>query len=308
MVVVIDRLEHCEYSSPTTLSGLSAKYITIPSSIILDKEMDAKRVAVFSYFRVRKGYDEKIEFSIPSIVKWSGCKPDTRSDGISKKFMDVVTALKDRGYLTYSEELHKVAYTTGEFNTEKVFDECQTESFAVVYLDELYKILEYKKDNNKDAFLNNTVLLLVFAFFRNAIFRRLNKLKPEEVNIDNLNSHIHDVESRRSLYPEAYADKYSEISKKIGVTPRTISKAVDILEELGLLVTDSAYRIHDEDGKYNTQDTIFANAYKREGNTLLDAGEEYYRREIENKTKIIQKFSERFMIDKRKRKTTKGGK
>ena len=316
-MIIIERLDENieyisgnfnEYSSSVQLTGLSSNYINIPSSIILNKEMDAKRVAVFSYLMIRKGLDDKFDFSIPSIVKWCGNKPDTRSDGISKKFLDVVNALKDKGYLTYSSELGKVAYIEGEFNTDKVFNECQNESFAVIYLDELYSIMNYKKENNKDAYLNNTVLLLVLSYLRNSIYRRSNKLRPEERNVDGTQNLDNDITARKIRSPEAYADSYNNIAEKIGVSARIVSKAVTILEQqLGLIVTDEAYHIRNEDGEFRTQHSIFANAYKREGKYLLASGESYSRPEIERKEELIQKYNSKFIIDKKKRKSTKKG-
>lgn len=309
--------EHKEYSSSTKLSGLSAKYILIPSSIILDKDMDARRVSVFSYFSIRKGMDNNLEFSIPSIVKWSGNKPDTHSNGTNEKYIDIVSDLSDRGYLTYSDELTKIAYTNGTFNSDVVYDMCQHESFAILYLDEIYAIMNYKKEENKkedkgggNAFFNNAIILLVFAFFRNAIYRRLNELKPEDINIDGSNNHNNDIAARRTFRPEAYDNTYLDISKKLGVSADTISKAVKTLEQLGLIVSEAVDRTYEEvdsngkkDKKWKTENTIFANTYKREGEYLLAEGEDYYENEISNKIKLIQTMNKKI---KRKRKTVKG--
>lgn len=304
----IDKIsENCEYISATQLTGLASKYISIPSSIILDTDIDSKRVAVFSYFRIKKGLDDSIGFTIPSVVKWCGNKPDTRSNGVSKKFMDVIYALSNRGYLTLSDELSKTAYIECEFNSDKIFEECQSNSFAVIYLDELKVIMNYKKENNKDAFLNNTILLLVFAYFRSMIYRRSNKLRPEERNVNNMNNHNIDVDARRKCSPEAYADTYNNIAEQLGISARIVSKAVSILEqELRLLVTDEAYHIRNENGEFRTQYTLFANAYKREGKLLLADGETYSRAEIERKAENIKKYNSKFIIDEKKRKTMKG--
>lgn len=298
---------NCEYATVSQLEGLAAKYFSIPESVILDTSIEAKRVTVFSYFATRKGLDDKLEFSINSIVTWSGNKPNTHTGKINDKFLEVVNALQDGGYLTYSGELDRVSYIEGEFDSQKVFDECSYKSFAIIYLDELYSILNYKKENSNDGYLNNAVLLLVFAYFRNAIYRRSNKLRPEELNVDGCHNLNADIVKRRSLYPEAYADKYNDISKKIGVSARTISKAVTILEQqLGLLVTDEAYRVKNEEGKYRTQHTIFANAYKREGEYLLASGESYSRPEMEQKAERLKEYNDKYIIDKRKRKSKKG--
>lgn len=296
-----------EYPSSVKLKGLESKHISIPSTIIMDTDMDEKRIAVFSYFRIIKGLDDSIGFSVSSLVRWCGLKPDTRSNGVSQKFIDIITSLSDRGYLTYYEKLSKTAHIDGYFNYDKVFDECFNEGFAILYLDEIEKIMKYNKDeNNKDTKFNNAILLLVFAYFRNMIFNRPNKLRPEEYNYQNKQDHVLDIEARRERSPEAYADNYKTIGENLGISERLVSKSVDILEDLGLITTDRAFRVRNEDGEFRTQYTIFANAYKREKEELLASGESYSRPEIERKAKIIQKYNKSFIIDKEKRRNVKG--
>ena len=300
--------ETYEYPSPIKLKGLESKYICIPSSIIYDTDIDVKRVAIFSYFIKKKGLDNTIGFTIPLLVKWCGLKPDTRSNGISQKFIDIINNFKDMDFLTYSEELTKTSHTEIEFNSDKIYELCQDETFSILYLDEIEKIMSYKNEDDKDKYFNNTILLLVFAYFRSMIYRRSNKLKLDEINVDNMQSHEYDLEYRRGHSPEAYYDNYNTISERIGISARLVSKAVSILEEeLGLLVTDEAYRVRNENGEFRTQYTLFANSYKREGEFLLATGEDYSRPEIERKAEIIQKYNSKFIIDKKKRKSTKKG-
>ena len=296
-----------EYPTVTPLAGSAAKFIKIPMSLILDDEIDARRVAVFSYLRCRCGIDGVVGFSIPSLVTWCGNKLRKGADRTNNKFLDVIDALNDRGYLTYLAEPSKGSYIECEFDLEKYNEE--TKRFALVYLDEIHKILKYQKRNSKDTRLTNTTILLVFAYLRGQIYRRPNEMRPEENNIDGNNNHTYDVNYRRSKNPEAYNDTFKNISNELGISEPTLVKAVDILEEdLGLIVTDTLYRLKNVKSEYRTPHTIFANAYKRERENLLAAGESYSRAETEAKVEKMKRDLNNvdFKINKEKRKIRKG--
>ena len=187
-----------------------------------------------------------------------------------------------------------------EFNMEYYFEEC-SKGFAVLYLDEIEKIMNYKKSNSKDSTLNNTTILLVFSFLRHKIRRRPNELKPEERNSEG-------IESRRYRLPDAYGDNISNIADETGISSKTLSKIIDILEEdLMLIVTDRAYRVKNEDNEFRTLPTIFANTYKREDKYLLDTGDNYSRTEIELKAENMKQHYQGYKIDKKKRKYKKKG-
>ena len=148
------------------------------------------------------------------------------------------------------------------------------------------QILNYKNQNSKDSSVNNDIILLVFAYLRMRIFRRRNRLFPEEINIDNKNSHKYDIEARKLRSPDAYDCYYCDIAKELGLSSRTVSKAINVLNELGLIYSESLPRIR-YDGKWRTDHTIFCNAYKREGSCLLASGSDYYLTEVKNKKKKL---------------------
>lgn len=289
-----------KYEYPKTpLSDSESKYIYIPLSVITDSELDIKRVGVFSYFRIHCGLNDTIGFTIPDLVEWCGAKPDRRVNGSNSKFLTMVDDLSSKGYLTYITEKSKSSFMRCRFDMDYYYEEC-SDGYAVIYLDEIEKIMNYKKENEKDRTLTNTTLLLIFAYFRNKIRRRPNELKPEERTTDG-------IKKRRERLPEAFDSNITTIAKEIGVHKQTLSKAIDILEqELELIVTDRAYRIKNEDGEFRTLPTVFANTYKREDRYLLAAGEEYSRNEIELKVKYINQHYQEYKIDKRKRKNKKG--
>ena len=275
------------------LDGLASRFITIPLFVILNTEIDIRRVGVFSYLRTYCGLNGVINCTVPDIVEWCGGKPDKRANGSNDKTLFVLDSLSDEGYFTYLTKRSKSSFMKLKFNMDYHQKECLDTGFSIVYLDEIEKIMDYKKENIKDSTLNNTTILLVFAYLRNKIRRRKNLLMPEERTSDG-------IKNRRERIPEAFDSNINDVAAELNISSKTISKIIDILEyDLSLIVTDRAYRIKNEDGEYRTLPTIFANAYKREDRYLLDTGNNYSRIEIENKANSIQGFK----IDKRKRRT-----
>jgi biotin operon repressor len=156
--------------------------------------------------------------------------------------------------------------------------------------------MNYQKENSKDSTVNNFVVLLVFAYLRHKIRRRPNELMPEERYQDK-------IKSRRERIPDAYGGIISDMADELGISAKTLSKIIDILEyELCLIVTDRAYRIKNKDDEFRTLPTIFANAYKREDKYLLDTGDNYSRTEIKLKAENMKQYYQGYEIDKRKRK------
>jgi hypothetical protein len=135
----------------------------------------------------------------------------------------------------------------------------------------------------------------VFSYLRNKISRRPNELKPEERTSDG-------IEKRKERLPDAYASNIIDIANELNISPKTLSRIIDILEdELKLIVTDRAYRVKNENGEFRTLPTIFANAYKREDKYLLETGKNYARTEIELKAENMKQHYQDYRIDKRKR-------
>ena len=285
------------------LEESKSKYIYVPLSVITDTNLDTRRVSIFSYLRIHCGLNNLIGFTIPDIVEWYGGKPDRKENGSNGKTLSIVDSFNNGGYLTYLTDKSKSSYMKCKFDMDYYYDDCSN-GYAVIYLDELDKILNYKKKNSKDSTFNNTTILLVFAYLRNKIRRRPNELKPEERTPEN-------IKARRERMPDAYSDNINNISMELGLSSKTLSKIIDILElELKFIVTDRAYRIKNGRDEFRTLPTIFANTYKREDKYLLVTNDDYSRAEIEQKANNMKLLYQDYKIDKRKRKTknkTKGG-
>lgn len=281
------------------LEECQSKYIYIPLSVITDAELDIRRVGIFSYLRIHCGLNNVIGFTIPDMVEWYGGKPNRRANAANDKTLSTLDTLSSRGYLTYLTEKSRSSYMKCKFDMERYYEECSN-GYAVIYLDEIEKIMNYKKENLNDNILNNTTILLVFSYLRNKIRRRPNELMPEERTSDG-------IKKRRERLPDAYGSNINDMANELNISSKTLSKIIDILEqELELIVTDRAYRVKNENDEFRTLPTIFANVYKREDKYLLNTGNDYGRREIELKAENMKKHYQGYKIDKKKRKTKKG--
>lgn len=279
------------------LTDLESKYIYIPLSIIINNKnnkLDVKRISVFSYLRIHCGLNDLIGFTVPDLVTWCGMKPNNREGKTNDKFLNVIDNFANGGYLTYLTNKDKNAYIKCKLDMEYYYKQC-SEGYSVIYLDELQKIMDYK--NLQGNSIDNAIILLVLAYFRNKIIRRPNELKPEERTSDG-------ITQRRERLPEAIGSNITAIAKELGLHKQTLSKAIDILEyDLKMIVTDRAYRVKNEDGEFRTLPTIFANSYKREDKYLLETEDNYSRMEIELRAKSLKQYYQDYKIDKRKRKT-----
>lgn len=282
------------YEYPRTLlRGMASKYISIPINVIANSELDIKSISILAYLRIHCGLNDIICFSIPDMVEWCGGKPDRGTNGINEKYLIALDMLANGGYLTYLSEKSRSKFMKCKFNTDYYCKEC-LEGYSSVYLDEIDKIMGYKKKNTKDNSITNVNIFLVFVYLRHKIRRRPNELKPEERAVDK-------IIERKERLPEAFDSHIDDIATEIGLSSKTISKIVDILEEeLKLIVTDRAFRIRNEDGEFRTLPTIFANVYKRESSNLLLTEENYSRNEIEAKAKKIKNYK----INKDKRRAS----
>lgn len=280
-------IERYEFGTPEMWTRIPDKYFQIPAEIIYGLELGEKRVTVFSYFSVRRGLDSRLTFSVNDIVTWSGKKPDRHMDGINNKVQSVIECLSENGYLSNVEISKHSSVNEVQFNLNRVLEQCDTERFAIIYVDELMKIMSYCSSAPKDSLHNIDTILLVFAYLRMKIYRRRNKLLQDEINIENKDSHELDIESRRLRAPEVYDGYYYEIANDLGLSYRNVSDAVTVLSDLGLVYFEALPKIKriSENGNesWRTDHTLFCNMYKRENSYLLASGSEYYRREVRNK-------------------------
>lgn len=253
-----------------------AKSIFIPASFIGRIDLNKQRLLVYIYLIVRCGLDNIVTLSINSLITWLGLKPNRNKGKINDQIKELLNNFIKDGYLLVNGEINDSNYFDVQL-TNKMFD--VNNSFALIYLDEIYSILKYK-EKVKNVNLNIGILLLVFCYLRWKIPKRdrtiKNGLTKDE---DKINK------------PEAYNCYYSDIAEYIGVNERSVSKAIDILRELNLIRYKTLPR-KKKDNKWITCTTIFVNYYKRYRiNDSIEEirGQVYYADEIENKEKRFEK-------------------
>lgn len=276
-----------EYEKSIKLNDSKYSYFFVPASIIKNIDMGKERITVFSFFSIYKGINHSLFFTVSSLIDWLGKKPNRCPNGINGRIIEVTKQLEKNNYLTTFNKLGYSNTVKINFNVPKIMDECKNDNFAIIYVDELEKIINYKNPNVKDSYLNNNTILLIFVYLRMKIYKRRNKLYPEEINIDGKNDKNLDIKKRRLRNPEAYNAYYYDIAKELGLSAKTVSKATAVLNELGLIYSEPLPRTK-TDSNWHTNHTLFCNYYKRESKYLLDTGEEYYLREINNKKQKLR--------------------
>jgi len=256
------------------LNGSAGTYFVVPASVILDDYEGDKLVTAFSFFSVRRGLDCKTMFTLNSIAEWSGRKPNRGERGINMRLLNAVAILEDDGYISVDGEVSNTKCSTATMNMDMVSDECSDFRFAMIWLDELEKIFGWDAPSNTDKYLNNDVLLRVFSYMRMIIYRRSGKSCSDDDRLRN---------------PEVYNGFYKDMAAELNgdcddgrMTPRTLSKAIGVLCELGLLHRETLPRVK-VGGEWRTDCTLFCNAYKRSGNMLVADGKEYCDAEINAK-------------------------
>lgn len=268
------------------LRGLQCNRILIPENVITDTTLPKHRVAALSYICAMTGVAYKINFSIKLIVNWLGKSDDRR---ITKNGCNTasgvkmcIESFKKRNILSYdNDELKFATLIEGRFDKEE-YSECYAhERFAKIYIDELSTIINYQNSNDGE-YMDNLILLLVFAYLRAKI--------PVKNNLAGAGDR-----------PDAYDTNYKTIGNELGLSERLVSKAVKVLVQLGYIYErrrgKESYYSTDEKGNrvlHRKEKTIiFCNTYKRidkGSKTYLEAeGQDYYLKEANGKEVELDK-------------------
>lgn len=281
-----------EYLHPSQLEGKSSYYFMVPRCLIQDSQAGSKRITIFSFLSIRRGLDKIVTFTINGIAKWMGKTPNRNPNGVNNKIMQLLRYLQSEGYVSLPRRIENTMLSEAEFNIDTVKKNCEGDTFAILYVDEVEDILHYKI-RNKENECNRDVVLLVFAWLRMRIYRRPNRMRPEEMNCDDKDKRENDIANRRKLFPEAYDCYYKDIAKDVGISERLVSKAVAVLNGLELIYSEPLPRSKNDDGDWRTEHIIFCNYYKREKESLLAFGEDYYSEEVESKKNLINAYKKK---------------
>lgn len=249
-------------------------YIKIPREIIYSTSLGDKRVIVYSYLYSRRALDDTVAFSITELCHWSHLKPNYHDGKINQKYLEILLLLSRRNYFDSSpdfrelldikrnsNEYYNIALNVCKFDVE--------DNFAIIYLDELQRILNFKEelqDSDVDlSRMSSAYILLVLSYIR--------------VNIN------HNQDQPRCCYR-----LYRTISEETGLSERYIGRVVEILDAMNIIAYKESKRIRylKDNGKYgfSSAPKVFAD-YRCVKNGVADR--EYdYREEIEKQLKILE--------------------
>lgn len=252
------------YKNKNSKGGVNIKYFLVPKKIIYEYELSEKRIIVYIYFASKQGLDDTVGFSCDSIVKWAGYKTNYHKNKINDEISNLVNSISENGFFALDGNIIGNNFVEAQLNIEEFYPDNQ---FALIYNNELEKIINFKQYTKDVNRMNSSILLLVLSYLRSNMLRR-----QAEYNSD------------KSDKPEFCYRMYKDIEADIGLSSRYISRAVKILDEMGILAYKILPRWKDESDNWHTEVTLFANRYKYKDNRLDDSynyeqelewGEEY---------------------------------
>lgn len=259
------------------LTGDAKEFVTIPESVIINSEMDAKRVAVYIFFWLWHGKNNKIMHSIESMVMGCGHIPNKHKGKSNDQFWNLMQQFQNIGYIENSHipelEHSHTTITITKFCNDWYDSIRNTERFARLYLDEINRIIDYDCSKGSKSVTNSNILL-VFAYLRLKIIVR------------NTTECTESIESRKKS-PEVFYRYYKDICTELGITGKTLSAILKILsKELGLIYIEHTRKSYeDENGniQWITYPTLFCNTYKRLQGKVIYSGSDYFLQETRNK-------------------------
>lgn len=182
------------------------------------------------------------------MIQWSGYKANWRTGkkaNIYDKFLNCMNWYFQNGYII---DFDKDKYMQNTFqssllNKEKLIP---LNNFGLIYDFELKAIMDYKVSYKP---LNKSILILLLAYIRAFTWVRKNEITGHS-------------ESSKKSKPEIFHSQFVAMENYIGVKHRLISKATDVLEELGIMKTHRMPSYKDQEGVWHTDDIVYICPYK----------------------------------------------
>lgn len=193
------------------------EFITIPRSLILNRDLGDKRVIVYSSILFSNWSGNNFE-DLVRYSKYSACRDKS---GVLNQFKAVVDQLVSKNYFFHGDR--GIVYIK------------PNESFGIIYRSEFQRILQERAcSQEKGQRMNHAHLLLLLAHIR------LNMIHKPGV-------------------PEMYSNLLVRISESTGLSARSISAGLKVLEKLNIIHNEELPRYKDEEGHWHSNVRIFVN-------------------------------------------------
>ena len=190
-----------------------------------------------------------VNYSPIYMIQWSGYQPNwnrhKNRESIYDKFFKSMQCLFLNGYIINFDETKYIQNTfqSSMLNIEKLIPE---QNYGIIYDFEYETIMKYESPYKP---LNKSILLLVFSYIKAFMWNRFSSISG------------HSEKTKKSK-PEIFHSQFEIMSQFIGIKPKMISKATEILEQMGLIITHRMPRYQDTDGNWHTDDIIYVIPYK----------------------------------------------
>lgn len=156
-----------------------------------------------------------------SLTKYSLYSGFRGKDGVINQYKELVRSFFDSGYFTESDD--GIIYID------------QEEQFGIIYYSEFQKILQLRTEYQANGRrLNHAHVLLLLSYIR--LYMNYQKGKP--------------------VY---YSNLLIRISENTGLSVRSISSCLKVLEELNIIHNEELPRYKDNDGGWHSNVRIFVN-------------------------------------------------
>jgi hypothetical protein len=256
-------------------------FVKVPKEVILAKGLPIHRASVFLYLYYNQTREDTVHYSPTYMIQWCRYKPvwDRHSKvNIYTKSRDCMKWLYENEYITNfrQEDFVTTRFQSSKLNLSKMYP---SENFGILYDFEIEIINQYHSTHRP---ITRSMLLLLLSYIRAFTLKRT-------VNV------FGDFEKYKVENPEIFCSCYKDISAFTGIEEHLVSKATNILQQLGLIETYRIPKYKDEEGHWHNNGLIYVSPYKyqvKNNELILCKKEEYsYKDEINNGLALLKAFS-----------------
>lgn len=200
------------------------KFIKIPRKLIYDKELGEKRILVYSSILFTCW--SKKQCNIEKLIDNCDYTRKRMAYGVEQQFRDMINSFAEKEYISLKSPW---------INTFSFYIQAPKNSFGIISKFEYEQIFNYRiaaKSYNKR--INHAHLLLLLSYIR--------------LNMD-----------KRPGKPIMHFSMLKIISDNIGISVRSVTAALKILEELLIIHSEELPRYKDKNNNWHSNVKVFVN-------------------------------------------------
>lgn len=199
-------------------------FVKVPRSLIYNKELGDKRIIAYSSILFHNWGSKKC--NTQELALYCDYSVSRKSTDIDLQFFKLYQSFSEIGYF----DIHNVSEKSFTFFSEPPID-----SFGIIYNFEFLEILSYRKKWRENGRrINHAHLLLLLSYIRLNMQKQPGK-------------------------PVMHFSLLKTISENIGLSVRSITAALKILEELYIIHSEELPRYKDSNGNWHSNVKVFVN-------------------------------------------------